>query len=166
MAGDHLFLSSAPPDWALAEWLALRLTTEGYRVWCRRFPLIGGERYPRDPNEAIARETFRLIALVSRASSSHAGAIRELELGLRIGRERKEEFVISLAADDLSPGDVPPALRDLALASFSRSWAAGMAELLAVLRAIAAPCPLLEGERIAREARAFMTARRSWHTVL
>lgn len=165
-ACDHLFISSVLLDWALAEWLTLRLTAEGYRVWCRRFPLIGGERYPRDAEEAIASDTFRLIALVSRVSQSDTGATRELELGRGIGRERDIEFLIPLAVDDLAPGDQPASLRDLVLIPFSRSWGAGMTELLAKLRSIGVPRPLSEGERVAREAREFMISRRSWHTVL
>src|SRR5438093_12082818 len=43
---DHLFISYATEDWPLAEWLTRRLTAEGYRVWCDRFKLLGGESYP------------------------------------------------------------------------------------------------------------------------
>ncbi len=166
MAGDHLFLSSADRDWALAEWLALRLTAEGYRIWSRRFPLLGGERYPRNPERAITVDTFRLLALLSRASLSSPDAIRSLEQAIGIGRERQVEFLILLEAEDWAAGDMPPLLHDLARIPFSRSWGAGLAELLAKLRAIEAPRPLLDGARIAREAREYMIARRSWHTVL
>ena len=30
------------------EWLALRLTAEGYKVWCDCFKFLDGESYPKD----------------------------------------------------------------------------------------------------------------------
>lgn len=58
---DHLFLSYATEDWPLAEWLTRRLTAEGYRVWCDRFKLLGGESYPKDIDMALEHETFRRV---------------------------------------------------------------------------------------------------------
>lgn len=40
---DHLFISYAKADAAIARWLTLKLTAEGYRVWCDKFKLLGGE---------------------------------------------------------------------------------------------------------------------------
>jgi len=65
---EHLFISYATEDWPLAEWLTLRLTSEGYKVWCDRFKLLGGESYPRDIDKAIANSTFRFIGLLSKNS--------------------------------------------------------------------------------------------------
>ncbi len=44
---DHLFISYVTEDAALAEWLTLKLTPAGYRVWCDRVKLLGGESCPR-----------------------------------------------------------------------------------------------------------------------
>src|SRR5437660_515138 len=38
-----LFISYATEDAALAQWLTLKLTAAGYRVWCDRVKLLGGE---------------------------------------------------------------------------------------------------------------------------
>jgi len=65
---DHLFISYATEDSDLAEWLAVRLAAEGYKVWCDRTHLLGGESYPNDIDHAIKEHTFRLLALLSRAS--------------------------------------------------------------------------------------------------
>ena len=51
---EHLFISYAWEDGALAEWLTLKLTAEGYRVWCDRFKILGGERWPEDIDDAGA----------------------------------------------------------------------------------------------------------------
>lgn len=65
---DALFVSSAEEDWALAEWVTLRLTAEGYRVWCARFPVLGGEVYPRHVDAVLARDCFCVIQVLSAAA--------------------------------------------------------------------------------------------------
>jgi hypothetical protein len=54
---DHLFVSYAWEDGALAEWLTLKLTAEGYRVWCDRFKILGGEMIDID----VIEEAFRML---------------------------------------------------------------------------------------------------------
>jgi len=51
--GDHLFISYATEDAGFAEWLSVRLAAEGYKVWCDRTNLLGGESYPKDIDRAI-----------------------------------------------------------------------------------------------------------------
>ena len=67
-APEHLLINYATEDWALAEWLTRKLTAEGYRVWCDRFKLLGGESYPKEIDDAIKNRTFRMLSLLSRAS--------------------------------------------------------------------------------------------------
>ena len=52
---DYLFVSYANEDAGLAEWLTLKLTAAGYRVWCDRVKLLGGESYPRNIDAAIEK---------------------------------------------------------------------------------------------------------------
>ncbi|MBZ0193236.1 MAG: toll/interleukin-1 receptor domain-containing protein, partial [Candidatus Kuenenia stuttgartiensis] len=54
-------ISYATEDSDCAEWLALRLTGEGYRVWCGRTHLLGGESYPKDIDNAIKLVRNRLM---------------------------------------------------------------------------------------------------------
>jgi hypothetical protein len=68
MVRDHLFISYAWEDGALAEWLTLKLTAAGYRVWCDRFKMLGGERWPEDIDDAIKTQTFRMLHLLSKHS--------------------------------------------------------------------------------------------------
>jgi hypothetical protein len=53
-----LRLSYATEDAALADWLTLKLTAEGYLVWCDRFKMLGGERWPEDIDKAIGLPPF------------------------------------------------------------------------------------------------------------
>src|SRR5713226_3217000 len=95
----HLFISYAREDWPFVEWLALRLTAEGYKVWCDRFKLLGGESYPRDIDRAIKERTFRLLALLSRSSLNKPNPLKERTLALNLARERREDFLIPLNVD-------------------------------------------------------------------
>ena len=67
---DHLFISYAWEDRVIADWLTLRLTAAGYRVWCDRFKMLGGERFPEHIDEAIKNQTFRMLQGCSRSTHS------------------------------------------------------------------------------------------------
>ena len=62
---DHLFISYAIEQAALAEWLTLKLTAEGYAAWCDRVKLLDGESYPKAIDKAIKERSFRLIGILS-----------------------------------------------------------------------------------------------------
>lgn len=50
---DHVFISYASEDAALAEWLARKLTAAGYGVWMDRLKLLGGDDCARDIDKAV-----------------------------------------------------------------------------------------------------------------
>lgn len=103
----HLFISyRGGEDGTLAEWLTLRLTALGYKVWCDRVKLLGGESYPRDIDAAIKEQTFRMVALLSVHSIAKPNPVKERTLAHSIARERGE-FIIPLNVDGLSPSRSP-----------------------------------------------------------
>ena len=162
---DHLFVSFSPQDWGLAEWLTLRLTREGYRVWCSRFPVLGGERYPRNPEDALTTRGFRVLALISRASLANPNTTAEWTRAVALGRTRGHQVLIPLLIDTLDEAERDWTM-EVAPISFVERWETGLGRLLAALGAVDAPRPLPDGERVETEARQFMASRRSWHTVL
>ena len=83
---DHLFLSYAGEDGALAEWLTLKLVSEGYRVWCDRVKLLGGESYPKDISTAIRERTFRFVPLLSHYSIAKENPLKERTLAHAVSR--------------------------------------------------------------------------------
>ena len=149
---DHLFISYAYEEEALAEWLALRLTSEGYKVWIDRFELLGGESYPADIDQAIKRRTFRMIALLSRSSLAKPNPIKERTLALNIQRARGEEFLITLNVDDIRPDEMDWMTSDITFIPFFSSWAAGLAQLLKKLARLDAPRQVTDGKHIAANA--------------
>lgn len=138
MDRDHLFISYAWEDGALAEWLTLKLTALGYRVWCDRIKLLGGESYPRDIDEAIKTRTFRVLALLSRHSIHKPNPLKERTLALNLARERREDFLIPLNVDGLPPTALDWMLSDLSYIPFT-SWSDGLCALLKKLDALGAP---------------------------
>ena len=149
---EHLFISYATEDAALAEWLTLKLTSFGYRAWCDRFELLGGERFPRDIDKAIKEKTFRLLAILSKASLEKENPTKERTLALNIGRERKTDFLIPLKAEPLSATDLNWMVSDITYISFHESWANGLRQLLKKLEKIGAPRNLANGGQVAANA--------------
>jgi len=135
---DHLFISYAWEDGALAEWLVRKLTAAGYRVWCDRFKMLGGERWPKDIDRAIKTRTFRMIALLSAASINKENPSKERQMALTLSKERKEDFLIPLNVDGLRPRELGWELSDLDYIAFEH-WASGFEQLLKKLESISAP---------------------------
>lgn len=146
---DHIFISYATEDSDLTEWLSLKLTGEGYAVWCDRLKLLGGESYPRDIDKAIKTRTFRVVALLSHASMDKPNPRKERTLALNIGREIGIDFLIPLNVDDLKPTELDWMTSDLTFIPFYKSWAKGLAQLLKKLDRINAPKPVRDGKKIA-----------------
>lgn len=141
---DHLFISYAWEDGALAEWLALKLTALGYKVWCDRLKLLGGESYPRNIDEAIKKRTFRMLGLLSKHSIQKANPVKERTLALSLGRERREDFLIPLNVDGLPPTALDWMVNDLTFIPFT-SWSDGLTALLRKLEHINAPAQVTAG---------------------
>lgn len=145
MERDHLFVSYATEDAALAEWLTLKLTGAGYRVWCDRVKLLGGESYPRNIDAAIEMRSFRMLALTSRSSKSKDNPVKERTKALALGRQRNEDFLIPLRVDDISAAELDWMTSDLTWIDFSHNWADGYRQLLKRLESLAAPRTMPNG---------------------
>lgn len=152
------------------EWLALRLTAEGYKVWCDRLELLGGESYPKDIDVAIKNRTFRVLGVLSRNSLHKPNPLKERTLALNLAKERKEDFLIPLNLDGLSPTDLDWMVSDLTFVPFHLSWANGLAQLLKLLDRAKAPRDFPNGRSAAAtwfEARELVTKKheRLWTNV-
>ena len=141
---DHLFISYADEDSKFAEWLSLKLASEGYKVWFDRIKLLGGESYPKDIDDAIKNLSFRLIAILSRHSISKLNPLKECTLGLSISRERGINFIIPINLDGLAPTELNWMTSDLTFVSFHESWAKGFTRLTKALSLMGAPTSLDE----------------------
>ena len=147
---DLLFISYATEQSALADWLARRLAAEGYAVWQDRLKMLGGENWPNDIDKAINERTFRMIALLSRASMQKANPQGEWLKGRAIGnRLGIEDFVIPLNTEGLPPHEITWNYQPITYIPFWPSWADGLAALLSKLESINAPRTLSDGRQLA-----------------
>jgi len=140
LARDHLFISYAAEDRPLAEWLTRKLTADGYRVWCDRFSLLGGDSYPKNIDVAIKERAFRVIAILSKASINKPNPVKERTLALNLAQARNENFLIPINVN-LNATQLDWMTSDLTYISFS-NWAQGYAHLLETLAKVVTPRPL------------------------
>ena len=150
---NHLFISSAgEDDGVFAEWLARKLTAEGYLVWCEQVKLLGGETYPDDVDVAIRDRTFRFLGLYSQTSLKNPDIIRQRSLALHLGSERQQDFLIPLDVDSVNRAQLDQVTSALKFISFKDNWAAGLKQLLEKLESVGCPRLLPTGKRVAAEA--------------
>ncbi|EQD33665.1 hypothetical protein B1B_17492, partial [mine drainage metagenome] len=126
-------------DSVFADWLALRLAVEGYKVWYDRYKLLGGESYPKDIDEAITNRVFRLISILTRASIHKKNPLGERTLALNLAKERDSELAIPLKLEHLLPSELGFQLSDLTFIPFDKQWSAGFAGLVKKLQAVECP---------------------------
>jgi len=120
--------------------LTLQLASEGYRVWCDLTKLLGGEVFWDDIEGVIRDRAAKVIFVLSRASNSKDGPLRELHLAQSLARREKvSDFVIPVHIDDLPYGDVTIELTRVNSVAFQESWASGLATLLQKLEKDAVP---------------------------
>lgn len=145
-ARDHIFISYATEEMALADWLARKLASQGYAVWYDRLHLLGGEPWPQDIDVAIKERTFRMLGLMSRASIKKPNPVREWTLAQALARERNvPDFFIPLNVDGMRPTELPWTVSDTNYIAFHNGWARGFSNVLKKLSAINAPRILSDG---------------------
>lgn len=149
---DHIFISYATEQALLCDWLARKLAAEGYAVWYDRLKLLGGENWPRDIDAAIEKRTFRMLALLSRASMSKPNPTGEWLKGRAVGDTLGiDDFVIPLNTEGLQPHEITWNFQPINYIPFTPSWAKGLTALLSKLESVKAPRALSSGRRLALE---------------
>ena len=146
-ARDVVFVSHAnPEDNAFATWLTLRLTREGYRVWCDVVKLRGGDDFWKDVETTIRQHTRRFIFVTSRASNQKPGTLQELAVASGVARDLDEpRLIIPVKIDDLPYGEHNIQINRLNALSFTKGWAEGLTDLLRTLEEDAIPKPEVTG---------------------
>lgn len=144
---DHVFVSYAREDIAFVEWLVYKLTALGYKVWCDRIKIFGGEPYPKDIDEAIKSRTHRFLAVMSKHSVDKPNPRKERTTAHNISKYRKINFIIPLNIG-LKPTDLDWMSSDLSYVDFTCNWAKGLVSLLKALRKAETPCPLEKGRDV------------------
>jgi len=120
-----------PEDNAFVTWLSLRLTREGYRVWCDVVRLRGGDDFWKDVEAAIRNHTRKFIFVTSRVSNQKQGTLQELAVASGVARQLDNtNFVTAVKIDDLPFSEHNIQINRLTALTFTSGWAHGFAELL------------------------------------
>lgn len=135
---SQLFISYACEDSVFAEWLELKLTSAGYKVWRDRSSLYGGDRWTDDIETALERSSFRVLGLLSKHSLAKENPKKERTKAMQIGnRLNIPDFLITINVDGVSVLDWQTI--DINYIDFSESWAIGLGYLLKTLEHINTP---------------------------
>lgn len=132
MAQDHLFISYAWANAAFVDWLAMRLTAEGYRVWVDRHKLQGGQNWVNEIDAAIKTKSSRLLGVVSSASLARPAPQGEWQLARNLSSQHPN-FFIPLLLEPLENTQLPFNLQVTQYTPFHEGWAAGLRQLLKYL---------------------------------
>lgn len=138
---NMVFVSHAnPEDNEFTRWLALRLASEGYPVWCDLTKLLGGETFWEDIDDAIRHHTAKFLFVMTKHSNRKKSPLDELSLATDTGQvEKIKDFVIPLRLDNLRHHDMYVQIRRLNAIDFSSGWLAGFRLLLKKLHNDGAP---------------------------
>jgi hypothetical protein len=145
---DHILVHYAPEDRAAAEWLARKLTAEGYLVWCEHLRHLGGERYPENIDEAIQNRAGCLVALYSRSSLANPDLVRQRAVALSFDHQHPH-FFVPLRLDPIPIEGMDQITRQLVFVPFEKDWAEGLRRLLERLETSDCPKILPNGQGLA-----------------
>lgn len=132
MANDHLFISYAWANAAFVDWLAMRLTAEGYKVWVDRHKLQGGQNWVNEIDNAIKTQSCRLFGVVSSASLARPAPQGEWQLAMSLSKQLPN-FFMPLLLEPLNSTQLPFNLQVTQYTPFHEGWATGLRQLLKYL---------------------------------
>ena len=129
---DTIFISHAnPEDNAFTVWLGARLTAAGYEVWADVLRLRGGQDWQRLLEGTLRHRTCKVLLVGTEHGVQKQGVRNEIQIAHTVSRTiGGGEFVIPLRLTDY---DAPFLITHAQYIDFKRSWADGLAELLATL---------------------------------
>ena len=129
---DAIFISHAnPEDNEFTVWLGARLTAAGYEVWADVLRLRGGQDWQRLLEDALRNKACKVLLVGTEDGVRKQGVRNEIQIAHTVSRGIGDvEFVIPLR---LTNFDAPFLIAHAQYIDFERSWADGLAELLATL---------------------------------
>lgn len=124
------FLSHSSTDKAFIRQLAADLTANGVDVWLDEQRIRVGDSIPEKIAQGLAESDYFLIGM-SQKSSESAWVQKELNNALMSEVQRRKVRILPLKLDD---APMPPIIAEKKYADFSKSYKAGLDELLTALK--------------------------------
>lgn len=133
---NKIFISHATPnDNDFTRWLALKLITLGYDVWCDVFYLGKGVDFWKTIETEIRDNTIQFFVVMSAISNSREGVLKEITVAQKTQKALNDAtFVVPLMIDnDLSYDDINIDVVRLNAIDFKKSWAIGLQDVIKFL---------------------------------
>jgi len=137
-APHALFISHAnPEDNAFTLWLGAKLTALGYHVFADVLRLRGGDDWERTLEDAIREKAAKFLLVATPHGVQKQGVRNEITIATETSKRISDKaFIIPLR---LAPFDAPLQIAHAQYIDFSKGWARGLSELLALLSETAVP---------------------------
>lgn len=137
-AREALFISHASPeDNAFALWLGAKLTALGYEVFADVLRLRGGDDWERILENAIRAKAAKVLLVATPHGVQKQGVRNEITIATQTAKKIGDsEFIVPLR---LAPFDAPLQIAHAQYIDFSKGWAQGLSELLALLTELKIP---------------------------
>lgn len=134
---NKIFISHATPnDNDFTKWLALKLITLGYDVWCDVFYLDKGVDFWKTIEKEIRENSIQFFVVMSAISNSREGVLKEITVAQKTQKALNDAtFIVPLMIDnDLSYDDINIDVVRLNAIDFKRSWAIGLQDVIKFLQ--------------------------------
>src|SRR5471030_2665051 len=125
---NKIFISHATPDDnEFTKWLALKLVTLGYEVWCDILELPKGVDFWKSIEHEIRQNAIKFIIVLSKVSNERQDVLNEIATGLKVKKQLQDDgFVIPLIIDnELAYDDINIEIVRLNAIDFVKSWHSG-----------------------------------------
>ncbi len=133
---NKIFISHATPDDNdFTKWLALKLISLGYEVWCDILELPKGVDFWSNIEKEIRENSCKFLIVLSAVSNQREGVLKELAVATKVKKELKDQtFIIPLLIDEKLPyDDINIEIIRLNAIDFKDSWAIGLQTLIEAL---------------------------------
>ncbi len=132
-AREALFISHASPeDNAFTLWLGAKLTALGYYVFADVLRLRGGDDWERILEDAIRNKAAKVILVATPHGTQKQGVRNEITIAVQTAKKIGDNaFIVPLR---LAPFEPQLQIAHAQYLDFSKSWAAGLSDLLAADR--------------------------------
>lgn len=144
----HVFISYGLSEQPLVDWLARKLTAEGYSVWCEHGKNLGQEPYPSDIDQALRSRVAAFIAVFSAETLTDPEAVRHRAIAFDVERHRKVDLVVPLIVG-IGKDQLDRHSASLKLISFDRAWLPGLEKVIERLTQMNCPKPIINGKELA-----------------
>ncbi|MDA0782488.1 MAG: toll/interleukin-1 receptor domain-containing protein [Proteobacteria bacterium] len=138
-----LFISHAnPEDNVFTTWLGAKLSAAGYEVWADVLELVGGQDWQRRLEDALRNRAIKVLLVGTQHGVDKQGVRNEIQIASNTSKQIQDtDYIIPLKLENF---DAPFLIAHAQHIDFSKSWAAGLKELLETLATY--DVPKLEAE--------------------